>query len=89
MATALDRPEGLSRPVPAVVFFVAVAASMSGLSYAMSELPLGTAYAVWVGIGAALTVIHAMTSGQETVSVGKLVFLLMILGGVVGLNRAG
>lgn len=47
---------------------------------------MGTAYAVWVGIGATLTVIYAMTAGAETVSALKVLFLVMIIGGVVGLK---
>ena len=54
-ATALGRSEGFSRLLPTVVFGVALAASMAGLAYAMRGLPIGTAYAVWVGIGATLT----------------------------------
>jgi quaternary ammonium compound-resistance protein SugE len=85
-AAALGRSEGFSRPVPSVVFFVALVASMGGLAYAMRDLPVGTAYAVWVGIGAVLTVAYAMTTGQETVSALKILFLTMIVGGVVGLK---
>lgn len=85
-ATALGKSEGLTKLGPAVVFFVGLAASMTGLGYAMRELPIGTSYAVWVGIGAVLTVVYAMVTGQETVSVLKVIFLTMIIGGVVGLK---
>ncbi|OQO93173.1 ligand-binding protein SH3 [Saccharomonospora piscinae] len=85
-ATALGRSEGLSRLGPSVVFFTALAASMAGLAYAMRELPVGTSYAVWVGVGAVLTVLYAMATGQEPVSTMKVVFLAMIVGGVVGLK---
>ncbi|GAA0896406.1 DMT family transporter [Virgisporangium aurantiacum] len=85
-ATALGRSEGFSRPVPSIVFVVALLASMGGLAYAMRDLPVGTAYAVWVGIGAVLTVVYAMSTGQEPVSTLKIVFLTMIVGGVVGLK---
>ncbi len=85
-ATALDRSEGFSRPVPSMVFAVSVVASMVGLAYAMRELPVGTAYAVWVGIGAVLTVAYAMVTGGETVSVVKLLLLAGIIGCVIGLK---
>lgn len=85
-AAALGRSEGFSRPVPSVVFLVALTASMAGLAFAMRDLPVGTAYAVWVGIGAVLTVVYAMTTGQEPVSALKILFLSMIIGGVVGLK---
>jgi quaternary ammonium compound-resistance protein SugE len=87
-ATALGRTEGFTRLVPTVVFGVALAASMTGLALAMRDLPLGTAYAVWVGIGAVLTVTYAMVTGAEAVSVVKAVFLVMIVAGVVGLKMA-
>lgn len=85
-ATALGRSEGLSRLGPSLVFLVACALSMLGLGYAMKELPIGTAYAVWVGIGASLTVIYAMATGTEPVSVAKILCLLAIVAGVVGLK---
>ena len=85
-ATALGKSEGLSRLGPALVFFGALAASMAGLAYAMRELPVGTSYAVWVGIGATLTVGFAMATGEEPISVLKVLFLVMIVAGVVGLK---
>ncbi len=85
-ASALDRSEGFTRPWPSAVFLVAIAASMAGLAYAMRELPVGTAYAVWVGIGAVLTVAYAMVTGAETVSPVKLLLLAGIIGCVIGLK---
>ncbi|GLY14546.1 multidrug efflux SMR transporter [Kineosporia rhizophila] len=87
-ATALGRSEGFTKLVPSLVFAVGVVASMAGLAYAMRSLPVGTSYAVWVGIGAVLTVLYAMVTGDETVSVTKILLLLMIVGGVVGLKLA-
>lgn len=85
-ATALGRSEGFSRLAPSVVFAVALVLSMLGLAYAMRELPVGTAYAVWVGIGAVLTVVIAMVSGEEPVSLVRLLLLAGIVGCVVGLK---
>ena len=85
-ATALGKSEGFSKLSPSVVFLVAVVASMVGLAYAMRDLPVGTAYAVWVGIGAVLTVVYAMATGDESTSLLKAAFLVMIIGGVVGLK---
>ena len=85
-ATALGKSEGFSKLSPSVVFLVAVVASMVGLAYAMRDLPVGTAYAVWVGIGAVLTVVYAMATGDEPASLLKAAFLVMIIGGVVGLK---
>ena len=85
-ATALGKSEGLGRLAPSVVFATALLASMAGLAFAMRELPVGTAYAVWVGIGAVLTVVYAMSTGEEPLSALKVLFLVMIVAGVVGLK---
>ena len=87
-ALALGRTEGFTRPVPSVVFVVALAASMAGLGYAMRTLPVGTSYAVWVGIGASLTVAVAMIMGDESVSLVKILLMLGLVGCVVGLKLA-
>jgi quaternary ammonium compound-resistance protein SugE len=86
--TALGKSEGFSKLSPCVVFVVAIVASMTGLAYAMRDLPVGTAYAVRVGIGAVLTVAYTMATGQETASLLKAVFLVMIITGVIGLKLA-
>ena len=70
-ATALGRSHGLTRPVPTATFVVALGLSMAGLGYAMRTLPVGTSYAVWVGIGAVLTVVVATVTGSESFSVVK------------------
>lgn len=85
-ATALGRSDGLSRPLPTLVFLVALTASMLGLARATRHIPIGTAYAVWVGVGAALTVGWAMVTGAEAVSPARLVFLGGIVAAVVGLK---
>lgn len=85
-ATALGRSEGFTKLWPSVVFAVALVASMGGLAWAMREIPTGTAYAVWVGIGAALTVVVAMVGGAEQVSVVKILLILGLVGCVVGLK---
>ncbi len=85
-ATALDRSEGFTRLWPTVVFGISVVASMGGLAYAMRDLPVGTAYAVWVGIGAALTVVYGMLTGAEPVSVVRLLLIAGLVGCVIGLK---
>ena len=87
-ATALGKSEGFSRLTPSIVFGVALIASMGGLAYAMRELPVGTSYAVWVGIGATLTVVYAMVTGAESASLVKVVCIMAIVGGVIGLKLA-
>ena len=85
-ATALGRSEGFTRLTPSITFLVALILSMGGLAYAMRELPLGTAYVVWVGIGAALTVGYSMLTGAEPVSAVKLLLLIGIIGCAAGVK---
>ncbi|QYB02175.1 QacE family quaternary ammonium compound efflux SMR transporter [Rhodococcus sp. USK10] len=85
-ATALGRSEGFSKLGPSIIFGVALVFSMAGLAYAMRSLPTGTSYAVWVGIGAALTVGFAMLTGAESTTPMKILLILGIVGCVVGLK---
>jgi quaternary ammonium compound-resistance protein SugE len=59
---------------------------MAGLAIAMRSLPPGTSYAVWVGIGATLTILYAMLTGQEAVSTIKVLLMTGIIGCVIGLK---
>jgi quaternary ammonium compound-resistance protein SugE len=88
-ATALGRSEGFSRLTPSLVFAVSLVASMAGLAFALRDLPTGTAYAVWVGIGAACTVAWAMATGTESVSLVKVLLILGLVGCVIGLKLVG
>ncbi|GAA1520459.1 quaternary ammonium compound-resistance protein SugE [Agromyces terreus] len=85
-ATALGKSEGFTKLWPSVVFGVALVASMGGLAFAMRDIPTGTAYAVWVGIGAALTVVWSMITGDADVSWAKILLLVGLVGCVVGLK---
>lgn len=85
-ATSLSRSDGLSRLGPSITFVVSLVASMAGLAYAMRDLPVGTSYAVWVGIGAVGTVAFGMATGAEPVSLAKALLLLGIIGCIAGLK---
>jgi quaternary ammonium compound-resistance protein SugE len=85
-ATALGKSEGFTKLWPTVIFAVALLVSMGGLAFAMRELPIGTAYAVWVGIGAALTATYAMVFGGEPISWLKILLLMGLVGRIVGLK---
>ena len=87
-ATALGKSDGFSKLWPTVVFLVAMTISMIGLAIAMRDIPVGTAYAVWVGIGAALTAGYAMAFDGEPVSIVRILLLLGIVGCVSGLKLA-
>lgn len=85
-ATALGKTEGFTRLAPTVIFLIGLVTSMAGLAYAVRSLPTGTAYAVWVGIGAACTVIYGMASGAEPVSLAKLLLIGALVACVIGLK---
>lgn len=85
-ATALGKSEGFTKLVPSIVFGVALLLSMGGLALALREIPTGTGYAVWVGIGATLTVVYAMITGTEAVNLVKVLLILGLLGCIVGLK---
>ena len=85
-ATALSLSDGFTRLIPSVIFGVALFLSMAGLAIAMRSLPPGTSYAVWVGIGAALTILYAMLTGQEAASLIKILLMTGIVGCVIGLK---
>ncbi|MDT0609121.1 DMT family transporter [Streptomyces lancefieldiae] len=85
-ATALDASRNFSRLWPSLFFVGALILSMTGLSYAVTHIPLGTAYGVWVGIGAVGTAAYGMVVLHEPVTAARLVCLLLIIAGVVGLK---
>jgi quaternary ammonium compound-resistance protein SugE len=88
-ATAMDRSDGFSRLIPSLIFAVSLLFSMAGLAVAMRSLPTGTSYAVWVGIGAALTVGYAMLTGEETASPVKVLLIAGVIACIAGLKLAG
>jgi len=88
-ATALGKSEGFTKLWPTVVFGVSLALSMGGLAWAMRDISTGTAYAVWVGIGASLTVAYAMSTGDEAFSIVRMLLILGLVGCVVGLKLVG
>lgn len=85
-ALALAASDGLRKWKPAVLFGVTTVLSLVGLAIAMRTIPTGTAYAVWTGIGAALTVLWSMATGQEKATLAKLLLLLGLLACIVGLK---
>lgn len=88
-AVSLKLSNGFTRLGWTVAFAVTALISFAGLAWAMKQLPAGTAYAVWTGIGAALTAVIGMIWLGDGVSTLKLVSLGLIVSGVVGLNLAG
>ncbi len=87
-AIGLKYTEGFTRPLPTVLTVGAMVLSLGLLGVAMKSLPVGTAYAVWVGVGAVGTAALGMLLFGEAASVGRLVSLGLILAGIVGLKLA-
>ncbi|MES2340154.1 MAG: quaternary ammonium compound efflux SMR transporter SugE [Pseudomonadota bacterium] len=85
-AVGLKYTEGFTRPWPTVLTGVSLIASMALLGIAVKSLPLGTAYAVWTGIGAVGTVILGIVLFKEPVTVARLVSVGLILAGIAGLK---
>ena len=85
-AAALGESKGLTRVTPSIVFGISLVLSMAGLAYALRTVPIGTGYAVWVGIGAVGTAFYGMAALGEPVSVGRILCLVLIVSGVVGLK---
>ena len=85
-ATALGASNNFTRRKPTIVFVLALVVSLLMLAYAMNLLPVGTAYAVWVGIGAVLTVVLAVARRQEKLSLARAAMLVVLIGCVIGLK---
>ena len=85
-ASALGASDNFRRPKPTALFAVSLVLSMAGLAVAMTDIPVGTAYAVWVGIGAVLTVVVAVVRRKETLSLGRAALLVALIGCVIGLK---
>jgi quaternary ammonium compound-resistance protein SugE len=85
-AIGLKYTQGLTRLWPSVFTLAAMALSVVLLGVAMKSLPVGTAYAVWVGVGAVGTAILGMVLFGEPATVARLVSLGLIVAGIVGLK---
>ncbi|GAA2722850.1 multidrug efflux SMR transporter [Actinocorallia aurantiaca] len=89
MAYSLKLSKGFSAPVPSVLFAVFAVLSFGLLSLGLRSLEVGTAYAVWTGIGAVGTATLGILVLGENASPLKIASILLILAGVVGLNLTG
>ncbi|HLN53195.1 MAG TPA: quaternary ammonium compound efflux SMR transporter SugE [Lentimicrobium sp.] len=85
-AVALKYSEGFTKLWPSLITVVAMAISIWLLAVSLKSLPLGTAYAVWTGIGALGTVIYGITVFGDPKELLRIFFIIMILGGIVGLR---
>lgn len=85
-AVGLKYTDGFSRPLPTALTVAAMAVSLGLLGLAMKELPLGTAYAIWTGVGAVGTVIAGIILFGESMALFRLASVALIITGLVGLK---
>ncbi|MBC3304621.1 quaternary ammonium compound efflux SMR transporter SugE [Pseudomonas sp. SWRI18] len=85
-AVGLKYTDGFSKPLPTVLTIAAMAVSLGLLGLAMKELPLGTAYAIWTGVGAVGTVIAGIVLFGESMALFRLASVALIICGLIGLK---
>ena len=85
-AIGLKYTQGFTKLFPSIFTAVTLAASMYLLALAAKEIPIGTAYGVWVGIGALGAAILGIILFQEPVTAGRLIFLTLLLISIIGLK---
>ena len=87
-AIGLKYTDGFTRPWPTIATVLAMVASLGLLGIAMKSLPVGTSYAVWVGVGAVGTAVMGIVLLGEAANAGRLISLGLIIAGIVGLKIA-
>ena len=87
-AVGLKYTDGFSRPLPTALTVGAMIISLGLLGLAMKELPLGTAYAIWTGVGAVGTVIAGIILFGESMALFRLASVVLIIAGLVGLKMS-
>ena len=85
-AIGLKYTEGFSKLWPSVFTIVCMIISMGLLAYAVKHLPIGTAYAIWTGIGAVGTAVLGIILFNESKELIRILFILLIVVGIVGLK---
>ncbi|KPL56170.1 molecular chaperone [Prosthecomicrobium hirschii] len=88
-SVGLKYTEGFTRLWPTLGTLIAMAASLGLLGLALKDLPVGSAYAIWTGIGTIGTAILGMILFQEPATVARIVSILLIVAGIAGLKIAG
>ncbi|KMM86477.1 quaternary ammonium compound-resistance protein SugE [Pseudomonas taetrolens] len=87
-AVGLKYTDGFTRPLPTALTIGAMVVSLGLLGLAMKELPLGTAYAIWTGVGAVGTVIAGIILFGESMALFRLASVALIIAGLVGLKMS-
>ncbi len=87
--TAMKFSEGFTKTVPSVVMFLFYILSLIALTYALKKIDMSMAYAVWAGVGTALITLIGIVFFKEPSSMLKIVSIVLIIAGVVGLHLSG
>ncbi|MBD2814645.1 quaternary ammonium compound efflux SMR transporter SugE [Xenorhabdus sp. Flor] len=87
-AVGLKYTQGFSRLVPSLITISAMSVSVGLLAYAMKNLPAGTAYAIWTGVGAVGTAIFGIMVLGESANFARILSLGLIIVGIIGLKLA-
>lgn len=85
-AVGIKYSDGFTKPLPSILIIISMIISMGLLSYSVKHLPVGTAYAIWTGIGAVGTAIMGIILFQESKELIRLFFIFLIVIGIVGLK---
>jgi quaternary ammonium compound-resistance protein SugE len=85
-AVALERSAGFTRPLPVAVFGLGLLFSMAGLGYALRSIPVGTGYAVWVGVGVVVTAVTGIVALGEPATLPRIMCLILVVAGIAGLK---
>lgn len=88
-AVALNYSEGFTKPWPSAIFIIAALISFACLSFALKTIPMGSAYAVWTGIGAVGIAILGMAWLSEPITILRIMCIILIVIGIVGLKVLG
>jgi quaternary ammonium compound-resistance protein SugE len=85
-ATLLKMIEGFTKPIPSALFVISLFISFYLLTKSIEKIPLGTAYAVWTGIGVIGTVIVGIVYYKESATMLKMLFLITLISSIIGLK---
>ena len=85
-AIGLKYTQGFTKPIPSVLTIIAIIASMYLLAKASENIPIGTAYSVWVGIGATGASILGIFLFNEQASISRMIFLFLLVFSIIGLK---
>ncbi|MHB8062284.1 MAG: DMT family transporter [Ruminiclostridium sp.] len=87
--TSMKLSKAMTKPFPTILMFLFYAACFGVLSIALKKIEVGTAYAIWSGVGTSLIVIIGILFFQESLNLIKVISMVLIIMGVIGLNLSG